>query len=180
MQQRASSLWISCLVLFISFFFFFQFHVTTNFSNLFAHFCGNFNFLKLFNSISFPILFNKFFFHRSVTTLLDFTLRRFIIFCICFNSFYIFQIKRKRRTRKLDNWRVNARTHWRRKIMKIIQQLSLDVYNRRYSREQIYFTNVSASFAITTCIWLNPSRCTRSLQGRMNLHREIGHRGSTL
>lgn len=43
--------------------------------------------------------------------------------------------------------------------MKIIQQLSLDVYNRRYSREQIYFTNVSASFAITTYIWLNPSRC---------------------
>lgn len=150
--------------------------MTTNFSNLFAHFCGNFNFLKLFNSISFPILFNKFFFHRSVTTLLDFTLRRFIIFCICFNSFYIFQIKRKRRTRKLDNWRVNARTHWRRKIMKIIQQLSLDVYNRRYSREQIYFTNVSASFAITTCIWLNPSRCTRSLHSLVARKNEFASR----
>lgn len=122
MQQRAaSSLWISYLVLFIFFLFLLFFNFAWQ-SNLFAHFCGNFNFLKPFNSISFPILFNKFFFPLSQLFLIlhfDALFFFFLIYLLWFFS-YFSNYKEKRKKRKLDNWRVNTGTRWRRKIMKII------------------------------------------------------------
>lgn len=120
MQQRAaSSLWISCLVLFIFFLFLLFFNFAWQ-SNLFAHFCGNFNFLKPFNSISFPILFNKFFFPLSqLFLILHFDALFFFFFNIFALILFIF-LKLQGKKRKLDNWRVNTGTRWRRKIMKII------------------------------------------------------------
>lgn len=120
MQQRAaSSLWISYLVLFIFFLFLLFFNFAWQ-SNLFAHFCGNFNFLKPFNSISFPILFNKFFFPLSqLFLILHFDALFFFFFNIFALILFIF-LKLQGKKRKLDNWRVNTGTRWRRKIMKII------------------------------------------------------------
>lgn len=121
MQQRAaSSLWISCLVLFIFFLFLLFFNFAWQ-SNLFAHFCGNFNFLKPFNSISFPILFNKFFFPLSQLFLILYFDALFFFFNIFALILFIFlKLQGKGEKKKLDNWRVNTGTRWRRKIMKII------------------------------------------------------------